>query len=210
MPLTSIEWKALGALSKARDKKVLVTILTTVHDSEGLKRMEMQHLNAVAKQLGLTSRESVESLIAGLYKLERHCVYANLVDEQILKVFPTDFHGQLAKLLGALLVRLVSTWRPDALRSQISLPRLNSIDWRIDIKSASERAPAMSVPAVLVQLDVDSRVVNFELTQEALSAMLDGLSKIRDQLGSIASASKQSSDNDDSLAAAQSSSTSGE
>jgi COMM domain containing 9 len=38
--------------------------------------------------------------------------------------------------------------------SQISLPRLESINWRVDVKSASDLMNQMSVPTVLVQMQV--------------------------------------------------------
>jgi COMM domain containing 9 len=85
-------------------------------------------------------------------------------------------------------------WKEVLTTAQISLPRLQSFDWRVDVKTASEQISRMAVPTVLVELQVQEgtsgRKVQFELTQEALQAMLDGLGKIRDQLNAV-NAAKQ-------------------
>ncbi|KAH3763204.1 hypothetical protein Pelo_4982 [Pelomyxa schiedti] len=78
---------------------------------------------------------------------------------------------------------------------QPSLPKLRKFDWRIDVRSASDTMARMSVPCVLVQMEVETpkthvtpanataaaaeqpdhnRVVTFELTKESLNAMLEG------------------------------------
>jgi len=38
--------------------------------------------------------------------------------------------------------------------SQISLPRFQDIDWRVDITSASDQMHRMNLPSVIVQLKV--------------------------------------------------------
>ena len=46
-------------------------------------------------------------------------------------------------------------FRDRALKELVALPRLREIDWRIDIKSASDGAARISVPTVIVQLAVE-------------------------------------------------------
>lgn len=81
--------------------------------------------------------------------------------------------------------------------SRPSLPRYVNADWRVDVKTSSDRISRMVVPSVLVDLKVQdqptsatqvpaARHVEFELSKEALQTMLDGLGRIRDQLGSVA------------------------
>ena len=88
------------------------------------------------------------------------------------------------------------TWREQSLQSQCSLPKLVDIDWRIDVKRASDSISNMSLPTVLVQLKVEEspapankeasqRAVNFELNKQTLETMLDGLTKIKAQLSSL-------------------------
>lgn len=84
-------------------------------------------------------------------------------------------------------------------RHQISLPRLVETDWRVDVKTSSDRVARMSAPAVLVELTVQqpperadimppTRHVAFEMNKETLDTMLDGLRRIRDQLASVTNA----------------------
>ena len=82
------------------------------------------------------------------------------------------------------------------MNTQIGLPKLVDMKWRVDLSTASNVIQKMSAPGVVIQLNVQnpSRVVgvmpkteqvNFEMDKETLSTMLKGLSKIRDQLASI-------------------------
>jgi hypothetical protein len=70
------------------------------------------------------------------------------------------------------------------------------------MKTASDHALHMSVPSILVNLKIadqpqrrrdapDGGHVEFELSREALQTMLDGLGRIKDQLGSVADASEE-------------------
>lgn len=70
-------------------------------------------------------------------------------------------------------------------------------DWRVDLKTSTDTMSRMSMPTCILQLkiqetakhidsvpDVSSHSV--ELSKETLDTMLDGLTKIRDQLSSVA------------------------
>ena len=83
-----------------------------------------------------------------------------------------------------------------ATAQDLMFPSLASFDWRIDIKSASDSVAQMSIPTVLVQMDVDTpkqhvddengrRVVTFEMTNEMLSTMLEGMRFVRVHLANI-------------------------
>ena len=80
---------------------------------------------------------------------------------------------------------------------QVSIPKLAGVDWRIDVKTASDSLTRMAVPTCLVELEVQGvparsgelagvKHLAFEMNREALGAMLDGLGKIRDQLSQVA------------------------
>ena len=67
----------------------------------------------------------------------------------------------------------------------------------MDVKTASDAISRMSVPTCILQMQVqensdkvgqtaDISNINVELSKETLDTMLDGLSKIRDQLSSVA------------------------
>jgi len=82
-----------------------------------------------------------------------------------------------------------------AIESRVSLPRLEKLDWRVDVVAgSSESAPAAGgVPVVLLDCTVrdqptfdsdmpSSRHVTAELDAASLGALLDGMRRIKDQL----------------------------
>ena len=77
------------------------------------------------------------------------------------------------------------------------MPKLESFDWRVDIKSSADAIARMAQPSAIVDMKVREaatsseqlagvRSVRFELNRETLDTMLDGLTKIRDQMASVA------------------------
>nr|KAF6324305.1 COMM domain containing 9 [Myotis myotis] len=111
--------------------------------------------------------------------------------------FPANFHQNLKNLLTKIILENISTWRAEAQADLISLPRLVDLDWRVDIKTASDSISRMVVPTCLLQMKIkeDPRLcrdspsvsaVTMELSKETLDTMLDGLGRIRDQLSAVA------------------------
>ena len=100
-----------------------------------------------------------------------------------------------------IIAKNLNEWREAAITQRLSLPRLVDVDWRVDVKLASDQVSRMSVPTTIVDLQIEQqpekvgempvvRDVSFELSKEALETMLEGLGKIRDQLSSIQGASQ--------------------
>jgi COMM domain containing 9 len=96
-----------------------------------------------------------------------------------------------------ILVAQLPDWREASVLQRPSLPRYVDVDWRVDVKTASDRVSRIAVPCCLVDIKVQdqptstsqvpaTRQVEFELSKEALQTMLDGLGRIRDQLGAVA------------------------
>lgn len=103
--------------------------------------------------------------------------------EKVESFFPANFHAQLRGLIARIVANHMPNWIESSLSSQISLPKLKSIDWRLDTKNASQSISQMSVPSVIVQLLLkDGKIVNFEVNKETLKVILSGLGKIRAQL----------------------------
>ncbi|XP_009893900.1 PREDICTED: COMM domain-containing protein 9 [Charadrius vociferus] len=137
-------------------------------------------------------------LVSALHNLTRHVVYHGLTRaEDILSLFPEDFHQNLKNLLTKIILENISAWRNEAQASQISLPRLVDMDWRVDIKTSSDSISRMAVPTCLLQLKIQEDValcgnspvvsaVTVELSKETLDTMLEGLGRIRDQLSAVA------------------------
>uniref|UniRef100_A0A8B9IAC6 COMM domain containing 9 n=1 Tax=Anser brachyrhynchus TaxID=132585 RepID=A0A8B9IAC6_9AVES len=142
--------------------------------------------------------QSLLKLVSALHSLTRHVVYRGLTRaEDILALFPENFHQNLKNLLTKIILENISAWRNEAQASQISLPRLVDMDWRVDIKTSSDTINRMAVPTCLLQLKIqedaalcgNSPVVSaltVELSKETLDTMLEGLGRIRDQLSAVA------------------------
>ena len=121
---------------------------------------------------------------------------------------------RLQQLLLSIFTSSLSSWREASRESTVSLPTLESFDWRVDLKTANDSISQMSIPSLLLHLQVStppsssiqspsssssssssssnksssssSSGVDMELSQEALEAMLEGLGRIKDQLTSVA------------------------
>ncbi|XP_072193955.1 COMM domain-containing protein 9 [Excalfactoria chinensis] len=144
------------------------------------------------------SPEEAVQLVSALHTLTRHVVFRGLTAaEDILALFPENFHQNLKNLLTKIILENVSAWRNEAQASQISLPRLVDMDWRVDIKTSSDTINRMAVPTCLLQLKIqedaalcrNSPVISaltVELSKETLDTMLEGLGRIRDQLSAVA------------------------
>lgn len=147
--------------------------------------------------LALTQEQALK-LIESLGSLLKHAVFQGSTDpQQMLSLFPENFHKNLRDLLGKIIIDNMAEWKSQAVHSQVSLAKLVDFDWRVDVKTASDTVARMSVPTCILNLQVEGRKeegeanrgqqsINVELSKETLDTMLDGLSKIRDQLSSVA------------------------
>jgi hypothetical protein len=123
---------------------------------------------------------------------------AGLADvEAVSHLLPEGFHSSLKMMLSEIIVDNMPEWRSHVLAQQVSLPRLEWFDWRVDVKTSSTCAARMAVPTCLLQMKVHRSsesatclqmptTVSMEFSKETLHTMLDGLGRIRDQLASVA------------------------
>jgi hypothetical protein len=74
-------------------------------------------------------------------------------------LFPNEFHKDLKTLILQIVTAHLPEWRETAINTSCSLPRLQDFDWRIDVKRASDTMSNMSVPTVLVQLEVSKMLI---------------------------------------------------
>lgn len=147
----------------------------------------------------LLSSAGGQELLQALHRLTRLAAFRDLSSaEAVLALFPASFHQNLKNLLAKIILENISAWRAEAQADLISLPRLVDLDWRVDIKTASDSISRMAVPTCLLQMKIkedpslcgDSpsvSAVTMELSKETLDTMLDGLGRIRDQLSAVAS-----------------------
>jgi len=146
------------------------------------------------------SDEEVRKLYDAVDQVIRQCLYLGLEKDDIAgnAVFPPNFHTNLKALLAKIIASHLVEWREASMNNMVSPPKLIDFDWRVDLKKSSNHLSRMAVPTLFVEMKVQEtpeekevmpgvKDVQFELSKEALATMLDGLGKIRDQLGSIKS-----------------------
>ncbi|XP_053139895.1 COMM domain-containing protein 9 [Hemicordylus capensis] len=189
------EFAALQILLKASSKDVVRQLCQECFSSSSSGSAKLTE--STCSSLSVAPNEA-NQLICVLHKFTRHIVYRGLMSpEEILSLFPEGFHQNLKNLLTKIILENVSTWRNEAQASQISLPRLVDMDWRVDIKTSSDSISRMAVPTCLLQLkiqedaalhgnDFATSALTVELNKQTLDTMLDGLGRIRDQLSAVA------------------------
>ena len=153
-------------------------------------------VKAVGRTLGLedTSAEQADQ-VEGIVRALRACV-RGIVSKGAERYFEELGGDGVNPKLKSLLIDIAGSkmneWK-DASLMGLSLPRLLHHDWTMHKQSASSAVQQMNVPVVLVRLKVEgtptdigvippAQEVDFELSREALETMLDGMTKIRDQL----------------------------
>lgn len=155
-------------------------------------------ITSAANSLNVDVKQT-QQMLSSLGVLLKTAVFHGYTQPAELQaLFPGDFHKNLRDLLVKIMIENMGSWKNYSINNQVSLPRLIDFDWRVDIKTSSDTITRMSVPTCILQMKVqdmpcdtnitpDVTNVNVELSKETLDTMLDGLSKIRDQLSSVAS-----------------------
>uniref|UniRef100_A0A8C2RPJ6 COMM domain-containing protein n=1 Tax=Capra hircus TaxID=9925 RepID=A0A8C2RPJ6_CAPHI len=148
--LTAENFAALQSLLKASSKDVVRQLCQESFSSSALGSKNL--LDVTCSSLSVTQEEA-EQLLQALHRLTRLAVFHDLSSaEAILALFPENFHQNLKNLLTKIILEHISAWRAEAQASQISLPRLVDLDWRVDIKTSSDSISRMAVPTCLLQM----------------------------------------------------------
>ncbi|GCB59884.1 COMM domain-containing protein 9 isoform X1 [Scyliorhinus torazame] len=186
---------ALQLLLKASSKDVVRHLCQECFSFSATSSVRL--VDSIVKSLSVTPEEA-KQLICSLRGFTRQVVFQGATSaEEILQLFPDNFHQNLKNLLTKIILENIVVWRNEALANQISLPHLIDMDWRVDIKTSSDNINRMAVPTCLLQMKIqdDAAVcrdgpivstVSLELGKEKLDTMLDGLTRIRDQLSAVA------------------------
>jgi hypothetical protein len=104
--------------------------------------------------------------------------------------------SKLKSLLGQLISNKLELWKDSSITNRVSLPRYLDLDWTLTIQKSSSEIRNLNVPSLLLELSLEPtpettegpssvEKVSFELSREALETVLDGLGRIRDQLGAM-------------------------
>mmetsp|Transcript_108569 Transcript_108569/g.315791 ORF Transcript_108569/g.315791 Transcript_108569/m.315791 type:complete len:182 (+) Transcript_108569:85-630(+) len=165
--------RALGHLLKASSK---VTVLKAFNRAFMFREnVGEAPLSAIAADFSITEAEAGH-LVEALVEVVKTAVYNSRVGEAMSLIDEdySDIDARLRGLVEQVLTAQLPDWRDASVMSRPALPKLVEVDWRVDVKTASDQVLRMNVPSVL----------------EALSTMLDGLGKIRDQLSGVAGAAQ--------------------
>jgi len=184
----------LDLLSKASTPKVVQDIFVMSFKNRK-KPITDREKSGLVSLLGITDQQAV-NLLTAVRDVITEALYYNMTAEEIEK-FLSGVTDSIKAVIVKILTHYMPSWREAVLHSQVSMPRLKTIDWRIDIKSSSNEMSRMSVPTVIVNLEVEQnptkigeapkmRNIDFELSSEALAVMLEGLGQIKKQLDAIA------------------------
>ena len=163
---------------------------------------------AIVETLSLSDPEKAAPLQRAALVLIRLVLYSGASPEQTAAFFPAEFHSSLQALTTKVLQFHKDEWRAESLAAGgvTTMPRLESTSWQV------YRRPTPSEhighPALLLGLQVrdapggtatetgsgsgaggggagGQRTVEVEMTKEQLNSMLDGLSKIKEQLAMV-------------------------
>ncbi|EGD73645.1 hypothetical protein PTSG_05355 [Salpingoeca rosetta] len=191
----------LTHLMNAPDKGFVNQVFVSAFSARlGTVSADLVEKSATAMSLEL---QQAQEMFRAVIELINLVLFENLnTADGIKEALPSGLHGKLKSLVANIITHNLPAWREQTANSQLSLPRLKKVDWRVDIKTSSDRLAAMSMPTAVVQLTVDGATASqsdmaapqsiaFEASKDTLETMLDGLGKIRDQLASIADAAAE-------------------
>ncbi len=141
----------------------------------------------MAGSLGLQDAAAARACAEAVWALEQLVIRGTYESaEQMAGLVAGRASQNVTAAVGRICWELHGQWKSEAARTQLSLPRLRGVDWRVDVKTASSGAAGLGVPAVIVQVTVEpDQVVTFEMDKETLQALLSGLGKIRSQLAGL-------------------------
>ena len=163
-------------------------VVKTVARTLGIEKDDVEQI----RQVGMT--------VVGL----RACVKGILAkgaERYFAELRGSAINPKLKDLLITISETKLNEWK-DASMAGLSLPKLLHHDWTIHKQSASSAVEQINVSVVLVRLKVEGtpeevgvippvKEVDFELSKEALETMLDGMTKIRDQIHQLSKSVKR-------------------
>lgn len=137
-----------------------------------------------------------------LYSALLECIQVTLSSgalEALADLFKTkggEVEPKLKQLVGKTIASLLDNWKEGAALSRVSLPKLVDFDWTLHMKKSSSEVAHLDTPSVMVSLSIEDQAQNvtnmptchdvqFELSREALETVIEGFSKIRDQLSKM-------------------------
>lgn len=137
---------------------------------------------------GLSPADANRLQKAGANFVNEVVYYQSSSVEEVNGLLGEDFHAELASLIAKVALHRMPEWRAEslALTGISSMPRLQCASWQV------YRKPAAASPSMLLSLGLDckgnrsgSDRVNVEMSKEQLEALLESLSKVKEQLDTV-------------------------
>lgn len=192
----ALNWNALNYLVNAPSKKSALKCFNRAFVNRNSPNL--MPIATLCEELSINEIQAIE-LTHVLIHIIKAALYDSEVEPTLLMIDSEtkDLDVRLRGLIGQIITAQLPVWREASILQRPSLPRYLGLDWRVDVKTASDRMSRMSAPSLILDLKVQdqpqsagqipaARRVEFELSKEALQTMLDGLGRIRNQLGSVA------------------------
>jgi hypothetical protein len=184
---------SLNFLLKASDKKTVEKCMRLVFISRFEPAKDIG--SPVQSLLGLDTIDDAVALVHSIRKCLEAALTSNS-DDQLALLFEEDgmsVNGDLKNLVQQIINNNRAAWHEASIINRVSLPRYVSMDWAVNMKRASSEVGNMSVPSVLLQLEIEDQPdsldqphkttkLDLELSKEKLEALLDGLNSIKDRL----------------------------
>jgi COMM domain containing 9 len=115
---------------------------------------------------------------------------------ELFQDYGTDVNPKLKQLIGQLISHKLEIWKDASISNRVSLPRYLDLDWTLNVQKSSSEVTHLNIPSLLLELSLEPtpqttdgpssvEKISFELSREALETVLDGLGRIRDQLGAM-------------------------
>ncbi|KAL5973051.1 hypothetical protein ACLOJK_039858 [Asimina triloba] len=93
----------------------------------------------IREMLQLHNDSDLDPLLVCLRILTRRCVYGNYSKDEFHKLFPQQVPPELQRLLTLLLHKFQQEWTQDALKDQVSLPRLKAMTWNMANQNGEDK-----------------------------------------------------------------------
>jgi len=184
--------EGLQFLLKAPSKKVVDELFIATFKNRNGDLNEIAGETATA--LGITTEEALQLLSSIRHVVKTSLYVYGVSDFKPASILPASLRQELKDLIVQIITHHLPEWKDASVSTQCSLPRVVSMDWRVDIKSASEAMSRMSVPTVLVDLKIAKQEskeeqppqsVIFELNKETINTMIESLKFVQAQLNSV-------------------------
>lgn len=145
--------------------------------------------------LGLAPEQSAKLVSAGVAVLT--AVLYDSADigspEQVAARLPAGLDARLSTLVSGIIFAGLPMWRDAAIEGRIGPPKLVASSWEVNVVEGSSDAGKTAVPTCILGLRLQEaptlttappaeRTVNVELNHASLTALLEGMRRVRDQL----------------------------